>query len=216
MIQISINLFKWCPCLEASLYCLCVPSGFDVRAGSDVSKSHFFPRCAGDYYFGRKWDWRRRYWSQSHAWTRDSSLLSGQHHSPEDRVGPKLLEQSSGESGPCTGIPFKCMSFPLPELASSLEREAVLKQEELEQVLSVGLSSASLSTRSGCTYAFRCHSGSSISQFFTTEKFPPSAAAAFSLVWNCFTKWMCQSWPSTRLEWVSGQSQTTGQSSLES
>lgn len=67
MIQISINLLKWCPCVEASMYYLCVPSGFDVRAGSDVSMSQFFPGCAGSYYFGRKWDWRRRDWSQSHG-----------------------------------------------------------------------------------------------------------------------------------------------------
>ena len=31
------------------------------------------------------------------------------------------------------------MFFPFPELASSLERKVVLKQEELEQVLSIGL-----------------------------------------------------------------------------
>ena len=65
MIQISINLLKWCPCVEASMYYLCVPSGFDVRAGSDMSMSQFFPGCAGSYYFGRKWDWRWRDWSQS-------------------------------------------------------------------------------------------------------------------------------------------------------
>ena len=31
------------------------------------------------------------------------------------------------------------MFFPFPELASSLEREVVLKLEELEHVLSIGL-----------------------------------------------------------------------------
>ena len=60
----------------------------------------------------------------------------------------------------------------------------------------------------------RCHSGSSPSQFFT-EKFPPSAAAALSLVWSCCRKPMCQSWPTASLEWVSGPSQKTGQSSLQ-
>ena len=65
MIQISINLLKWCPCVGASLSWQCVPSGFDVRAGSDVSMSHFCPGCAGNYNFGRKWGWRWRDWSQS-------------------------------------------------------------------------------------------------------------------------------------------------------
>ena len=84
----------------------------------------------------------------------------------------------------------------------------------LQWVLNHFWCSASLGTRDGCTCASRCHSRSSPSQLFT-EKFPPSAAAALSLVWSCCRKPMCQSRPTASLERVSGPSQKTGQSSLQ-
>ena len=42
MKQLPIPVLKGCPCLETSLFSLCVPSGFGGRAGSDVNTSHSF------------------------------------------------------------------------------------------------------------------------------------------------------------------------------
>lgn len=52
---------------------------------------------------------------------------------------PSYWSRTLESQVPAHCIPFKGMFFPFPELASSLEREVVLKLEELEQVLSIGL-----------------------------------------------------------------------------
>ena len=40
--QLPIVVLKGCPYVGASLYCLCVFSGFGGRAGFDVNTSHVF------------------------------------------------------------------------------------------------------------------------------------------------------------------------------
>ena len=44
MQQLPILVLKGCPCVEASLHSLHVPSGFGERAGSEVIMGHIFPR----------------------------------------------------------------------------------------------------------------------------------------------------------------------------
>ena len=44
MKQLPILVLKGCACVGASLYSLCVLSGFDGRAGSEVNTSHILPQ----------------------------------------------------------------------------------------------------------------------------------------------------------------------------
>ena len=129
MKQLPIPVLKGCPCLETSLFSLCVPSGFGGRAGSEVSTGQVFRQgvlVAITFFEGLEMEGLE---PEPHvSWA--SPVISGCHHPLRGRirsqsVGAEALRARSE----LILFLLSMRSPPLPTTTPSPQRGAALEQE---------------------------------------------------------------------------------------